>query len=38
MILDDDLGLNLCVMPTICCMVIILDGQREVRSEFLVEF
>jgi len=23
--MDDDLGFNLCIVPTTCCMVIILD-------------
>ena len=36
-ILDNDLGLNLCIVHTVYCMVIILDGQEEVRSKFLVE-
>jgi len=36
-ILDNDLGLNLCIVYTVYYMVIILDGQGEVRSKFLVE-
>ena len=36
MILEDDLGLNLCIVPTTCHVAIILDGWGEVRSEFLV--
>jgi len=27
MILDNDFGLNLCVVPTVCCMVIILNDK-----------
>jgi len=33
MILDNDLGLNLCIVSTVYYVVIILDGQGEVRSE-----
>jgi len=36
MTLDNDLSLNLCVMLTICHIVVILDSQEEVRREFLV--
>ena len=36
MILDDDLSLNLYVIPTTCYIVIILNRQREIRSEFLI--
>ena len=36
-ILDNDLGLNLCIVHTVYYMVIILDGQGEVRSKFLAE-
>ena len=36
MTLDDNLSLNLCIVPITCYVIIILDGQEEVRSEFLV--
>jgi len=34
--LDNNLGLNLYVVPNTYHMVITLDSQREVRSKFLV--
>ena len=34
MTLDDNLSLNLCIVPITC--YVILDGQKEVRSKFLV--
>ena len=36
MTLDDNLSLDLCIVPIICCVVIISNGQEEVRSKFLV--
>ena len=36
MTLDDNLSLNLYIVPITCYVIIILDGQEEVRSEFLV--
>ena len=36
MILNDNLGLNLCVVSTVCCMVIISDDEVLERSEMLV--
>ena len=34
---DDNFGLNLCVVPTTCYVVIILENQRLVKKEFLVD-
>ena len=34
MTLDDNLSLNLCIVPITC--YVILDGQKKVRSELLV--
>ena len=33
---NNDFGLNLYVIPTTCHVVITLDGQGKVKSEFLV--
>jgi len=38
MISEDNHSLNLCVMPTTCYMVLILEDQSLVRKEFLVNF
>jgi len=37
MTLDDNLSLNLCIVPITCYVVIISDGQEEVKSKFLVK-
>ena len=37
MILEDDLSLNLCIMPTIYCVVVILEDHSLVRRELLIE-
>ena len=33
MILDNDLGFNLCVVPTVYCMIIILNNKIPRKSE-----
>ena len=36
-ILEDNLDLNLSIVPTTCCVVIILENQSLARREFLAD-
>ena len=34
MISDNDFGLNLCIVPTVCCVVVILDNKVLGRTNY----